>query len=97
MQREDVIRALRPHLEEFRRDFGVVRLALFGSVARNEAHPGSDIDLLVGFADPPGFDGYMSLKFRIEDLLGCRVDLVMDEALKPFARPAVEREAIRVA
>jgi len=97
MQREDVIQALRPHLEEFRREFGVVRLALFGSVARNEAHPGSDIDLLVGFGDPPGFDGYMSLKFRIEDLLGCRVDLVMDEALKPFARPAVEREAIRVA
>jgi hypothetical protein len=39
----------------------------------------------------------MSLKFRLEELLGCRVDLVMQTALKPFARPVVEQEAIRVA
>ena len=97
MQRAEVIGALRPHLEEFQSEYGVVHLALFGSVARNEARHDSDIDLLVEFAAPPGFDGYMSLKFRIEDLLGRRVDLVMDKALKPFARPAVEREAIRVA
>ncbi len=97
MQPAEVIRILRPHLEEFRREYAVTRLSLFGSVARNEARPDSDIDLLVDFATPPGFDGYMSLKFRIEELLGRRVDLVMDKALKPFARPTVEREAIRVA
>ena len=70
---------------------------LFGSVARDEAATASDVDLLVTFERPPGFDGYMSLKFRLEELLGCRVDLVMDGALKPEARPIVEQEAIRVA
>jgi uncharacterized protein len=96
MQREDVIRALRPHLEEFRRDFGVSQLALFGSLARNEGLAESDVDLLVDLTTPPGFDRYMSLKFRIEELLGRRVDLVMDKALKPFARRTVDREAIRI-
>ena len=51
----------------------------------------------VEFDKPPGFDGYMGLKFRLEELLQCRVDLVMQTALKPFARAIVEQEAIRVA
>jgi predicted nucleotidyltransferase len=97
MQRDEIVRVLREHGDEFRREHAVRRLALFGSVARNEAGSGSDVDLLVEFARAPGFDGYMSLKFRIEDLLGCPVDLVMNKALRPFARPVVEREAIRVA
>jgi uncharacterized protein len=55
------------------------------------------VDLLVSFHRPPGFDGYMSLKWRLEAVLGCRVDLVMDAALRPEARPIVEAEAVRVA
>ncbi|MGH7664392.1 MAG: nucleotidyltransferase family protein [Gemmatimonadaceae bacterium] len=72
-------------------------LSPFGSVARGEEGRESDIDLLVGFTRPPGFDGYMDLKFFLEDLLGARVDLVMEDALRPDARPFVDEAAVRVA
>ena len=77
--------------------FHVKSLALFGSVARDEAGPESDLDLLLEFEGPATFDLYMGLKLFLEDLLGCRVDLVMSKALKPRMRPHVEREAVRVA
>ena len=97
MLRDDVCRILRQSQEELRTTYGVRSLRVFGSVARNEAAAGSDVDLLVDFAQSPGFDGYMDLKFRLEELLGCRVDLVMRKALKPYAVPTIEREGIRVA
>lgn len=97
MSRDDVCRILRQHQEELHGRYGVKSLQVFGSVARDEAAAGSDADLLVEFSRAPGFDGYMDLKFRLEELLGCRVDLVMRKALKPYAVTAVEREAIRVA
>ena len=97
MRRDDVTKILTRHSRELMRDHRVSSILLFGSVARDEATAASDVDLLVAFKEPPGFDGYMALKFRLEELLGCRVDLVMDGALKPEARPVVEQEGIRVA
>lgn len=97
MTRQDAVRILEAHGAEFRERFGVKSLALFGSVARNEASPVSDVDLLVEFETSPGFDGYMALKFRLEELLGSPVDLVMRGALLPRAVPIVAGEAIRVA
>ena len=97
MTRDHALTILREDQGELRQHYGVKSLALFGSVARNEASTASDVDLLVDFETAPGFDGYMALKFRLEDLLGCRVDLVMRRALLPRAEPAVAREAIRVA
>jgi len=75
----------------------VEQLALFGSTARGEVHATSDIDLLVRFQSPPGYDGYFALKCYLEELLGAPVDLVMEGALRPWARPQVEQEAIYVA
>ncbi len=97
MKREDVLEILRQHRSELSKRFHVRSLGLFGSVARGEAGDTSDVDLLVEFSEPPGFDGYMNLKFRLEELLEARVDLVMQKALKPEARNAVEKEIIRVA
>lgn len=77
--------------------FGVGSLFLFGSVARDEAGVDSDVDLLVEFVGPPTYRGYMDLKFFLEDLIGCRVDLVTRSGLRPRALPTIEREAIRVA
>jgi len=76
---------------------GVGSLFLFGSVARDQAHADSDVDLLVQFVAPPTYRSYMDLKFFLEDLIGCRVDLVTRGGLRPSALPTVEREAIRVA
>jgi len=76
--------------------FGVKSLAIFGSVARNEATPKSDIDILVEFHGRATFKQYMRLKFFLEELLGCSVDLVTPKSIKPRMRPYVEKEALHV-
>jgi len=96
MTRDEVIRRIREHRRELAQ-LGVKSLALFGSVARGEAGPDSDVDVLVEFSEPATFDRYMDLKFFLEDLLGRRVDLVTRKALKPRLRPYVEKEAVYVA
>jgi uncharacterized protein len=95
MTRDEVLRLLgerRAHLARF----GVRSLAVFGSVARDQGRPDSDVDVLVEFAQPASFAAFMDLKFFLEDLLGRRVDLVTRKALKPRLRPEVEKEAIHV-
>ena len=67
------------------------------SVARDDAGADSDVDILVEFEGPATFDRYMDLKFFLEELLECRIDLVTRDALKPRIRPRVESEAIHVA
>jgi len=96
MKNTEIIQLLRQRRDELRKRFGVKSLAVFGSVARGEAGPESDVDILVEFESSPGFDGYMALKFYLEDLLGRKVDLVMKNALKPWARDAVLREKVDV-
>ena len=96
MNRDEILEILRAHRDELRKRFGVKSLAVFGSVARGEARPDSDVDILVEFEGRATFDRYMGLKFFLEDLLGRRVDLVTRKALKPRLRPYVEQEAIYV-
>lgn len=97
MTRDEVIGLLSSHRHELEERFGIKSLALFGSVARDEAGPESDIDILVEFHKTPGLTEYMHLKFWLEECLGRHVDLVMKGALKFWAAPVVEAEAIRVA
>ncbi len=96
MRRDAVLKVLEAHSAELQR-FGVKSLRLFGSVARDEAADGSDVDLLVGFEKPPGFSSFMKLRIFLEDLLGAKVDLVTENGLRDRVRPYVEEEAIRVA
>ena len=67
---------------------GVRKIGLFGSFKRGEARHKSDIDILV-VMEKPTFDSYMDVKFYLEDLFGRRVDLVMEEAIKPRLRPYI--------
>ena len=76
------------------RSFGVRRLALFGSFARDECKADSDADFLVEFE--PGaksFDNFMGLAFCLEDLIGRRIELVTPESLSPYIGPAILQEA----
>ena len=97
MRREEVIQKLRQHYPGLVKNYGITSLALFGSVARDEATDTSDVDVLVDFGAPPTFDQYMGLKIFLEDLLQCQVDVVTRRALKERIRPYVEKEAVRVA
>jgi len=96
MLRDEALAILRAHSAGLAA-FGVKSLALFGSVARGEAGPESDLDLLVEFEGAATFDRYMGLKLYLEDLLESPVDLVMRKALRPRMVSSVERDAVRVA
>ncbi len=77
------------------RRYPIRRLGLFGSVARGEARPGSDVDVLVEFGDPVGFE-VADLAFELEALLGHRVDLLTRGGLPPRMAPYVERDLVYV-
>jgi predicted nucleotidyltransferase len=96
VNRDEALARLQAHNTEIKR-FGVRSLDLFGSVARNEAGPESDLDLIVEFEGSATYDRYIGLKMLLEDLLGCRVDLVTARAMKPRMRSYVERDAVHVA
>lgn len=96
MNRLVALQLLTQHKPELARRFGVVELALFGSSARDEARPDSDMDVLVHFDGPATSRRYFGVQFYLEDLLGRQVDLVTDKALRPELRSYVERDAIRV-
>ncbi len=96
MDRQTAIRLLTEHKPHLVRLFGVARLALFGSTARDGAIDGSDVDVLVTFDGPATSARYFGLQFYLEDLLHCPVDLVTDKALREELRPFVEREAVHV-
>ena len=84
------------HKAESVKRFGVIRLALFGSTARDAANPGSDVDILIAFDGPATSKRYFGAQFYLEDLLGHPVDLVTEKALRPELRRYVEEEAVYV-
>jgi predicted nucleotidyltransferase len=67
---------------------------VFGSVARGEATEASDVDLLVNTEPGCSLFDLGGLLEDLQDLLGCRVDVVTDDGLKPRLRERVLREAI---
>jgi uncharacterized protein len=97
MNKQDVLTKLNESIREIKKRFSVKSLAIFGSTARNNADDKSDIDVLVVFNQKASFDLFMDLKFYLEDLLGTKVDLVTDKALRPQIREEIERELINVA
>lgn len=92
LTREQVLAKLGQERDNIRR-FGVRSLGLFGSVARGEDTPSSDLDILVEF-DHKSFDGYMDLKAYLENLFACPVDLVLANTLKPRLREPILSETI---
>ncbi len=96
MNRDETLRLLRAHKATLARRFGVVDLALFGSIVRNQDKGDSDVDILVKFDSPATSKRYFGVQFYIEDLLERPVDLVTDKALRTEMRPYIEREMISV-
>jgi hypothetical protein len=96
MKLSEVLHILQAHHDEFARQYGVRSLALFGSVARDQARPESDVDMLVEFNRPMGLFGLFALQDRLEALLGRPVDLGTPASLKPRLREAVLKELVHV-
>ncbi len=96
MKRRKILDLLCAHKDILATRFGVVDLALFGSTVRGTASAWSDVDVLVGFDGPATSARFFGVQFYLEDLLGRRVDLVTEKALRPQLRPFIEREAVHV-
>jgi uncharacterized protein len=96
MTRAEAIERIESCVPQLRRR-GVKSLALFGSFARDESRPESDVDVLVDFEGPATFDAYMDVKELLERVLERRVDLVTRAALKPSVKPFIERDLLHVA
>ncbi len=96
MNRDIAIATLREHERELRAA-GIERLALFGSVARDQAGIGSDVDLLAAFDSrrPLSLLDVMRLENRLSDLLGAPVDLVEEGTLRSGVRQNAQRDAVR--
>lgn len=99
MIRDQVIEKLKAALPELRREYSVQELYLFGSVARGDDGPDSDVDVLVEFRPDsrPTLFTLAGLLNAIEDLLGRKVDLGQRHMLRPYMREEVEQEMRRVA
>ena len=94
MQRDQALETIRNQRAELL-DFGISSLAVFGSVVRGTAGPASDIDVLVEFKMPVGLFTFVRVQQHLEALLGCRVELVTPEAIRPTMRDRILAEATR--
>lgn len=91
----DQLRQLAPQISDLADRYGARRVRVFGSVARGEDTPQSDLDVLVDF--PRGYDllaQRMPLALGLSDLLGRQVDLVPEHELSPYLRAQVLAEAV---
>jgi uncharacterized protein len=78
------------------RNRGVVTASVFGSIARGEAGPRSDLDLLVKYRDDVSLFDVVGLKNELESILGVKVDLVSSDYLKPRLKNRVLSESLRI-
>ncbi len=92
MQRNQAIRKLRS-LRPFLDRYHVKSVAVFGSVARNEAGTSSDIDIMVEFSKSPGLD-FVKLQGELSEKFGRNVDLVTKSALHPLLKDRILGEAV---
>ena len=94
LSQQEILGELSKNLTTWKEQYGVKRIALFGSYARGEQNDSSDIDVLVEFMkEAVTFDNYMDLKFDLEDLFQKKVDLVISDDIKPALKPVILRSA----
>ena len=97
MTKTELEKKLAAHREELKQ-MGVVSLAVFGSVVRNESTPQSDIDLLVEFDRDIGLFHLFEIQHRLEEIIGVqKVDLIQRGAIHPALREHILSEAVNVA
>ncbi len=84
---------LQNHIGLLNQRFKVKRLGIFGSYSRNEATPESDVDILVEFSEPIGWE-IVDLRDYLTELLGRKVDLVTMKALKPQLKDEILRQVV---
>lgn len=87
---------LHQHLPELREQFGVKSLGVFGSYVRGQQRKDSDLDVLVNFERSPTLIQFIELEDQLSQLTGLKIDLVMEDNLKPAIGKRVLSEVVRV-
>jgi predicted nucleotidyltransferase len=97
MQRDAVIAKLKAH-EATLRARGVASLSLFGSLARGDERPDSDVDVLIDLAPDADFSllDHADVQVFLCDLLGRETDVVVRDGLRPRVRARIEPDELRV-
>lgn len=88
-----ILRVKKAYLEE---TYHIRSIGLFGSCRRGEEHEGSDVDILVEFSEVPGIFGFLRLEDYLSEILGRKVDLVEESALKPRIGRRVRKEVLYI-
>ena len=92
LTKEKIFKKIEENREKIKK-YGVKRIGVFGSYVRGQPKEKSDVDILVEFEKGKiTFDNYMGLKFFLEDMFNCKVDLVIAEDIKQRLKPYIMRE-----
>ena len=92
-----VLDFLKKHKSKYFKEYGVTKIGLFGSYAREEATASSDIDIAIEMLDEKkSLSTFFSLKRELEQAFKTKVDLVIESALKPIAKERILKEIIYV-
>ncbi len=95
--------AVKPYITKLRRNrrklekrYAIKSLGVFGSYVRGEQRRGSDLDILISFNESPSLLGFIKLERDLSELLGIKVDLVMEDSLKPRIGKRILSEVVRI-
>ena len=89
---EEIKKVLQKHRDEFREQYGLKEIGIFGSYVKGEQKEKSDIDMLIELEKPIGFVRFMRLENALSQLLGVRVEMVTRKALKPHIGKRILQE-----
>lgn len=95
MEAKGILSTLQRSKQRLFAKYPLKSMGLFGSYARNEAGKESDIDILVEFASPVGFE-FIDLAIELEVILNHKVDLVSRKGVKPNMLPYIEKDLLYV-
>jgi len=90
----DQPRARRADVQRLAEKFGARNVRIFGSVARGEAGPESDVDMLVDFEPGRSLIDHAGFELELEQVFGCSVDVVADGGISPFLEKRILAEAV---
>ena len=95
MDKNEILKNLKNNKQNLKNNFHLAKIGLFGSFARGEATNTSDVDIIVKFDKPIGWD-FIILKEYLEDILNREVDLVTEEAIKFQMKKGILKEVIYI-
>ena len=94
--KNEILRVLKEELPQLRNKYGIKTIGLFGSYSREEQSVGSDVDILVQFERPVGFFKFIALEEYLKERIGENVEIVTEDALKPYIKPRVMKDVVYV-